>query len=150
MAGDMTAETNKILKNLDLLERDLPISCRPIISSLRSFKKVVSGCFSNNLDPEFEVLIGNFKSDFILLQEYCKEVLDLIVTTSWKIHALLVHLIPFLRLNNVGMSRFAEQTLEATHSDYKKTWKRFKVSETHRDHAKRLKTSVVEYSSRRV
>ena len=87
-----------------------------------------------------------------MVKEYSEEVLDDGVDLSipWKMHILVVHLPQFLKRHQVGMQMFAEQTVEATHSDFFKTHKRFKVAESHPLHGKRLRRSMVEYSSRRL
>ena len=43
-----------------------------------------------------------------------------------------------------------EQTGEAAHKDFLRTWKRFKVRESHPTHAARLREAVVRYSSKRL
>ena len=43
-----------------------------------------------------------------------------------------------------------EQTGEAAHKDFLRTWKRFKVRESHATHAARLREAVVRYSSIRL
>ena len=65
-------------------------------------------------------------------------------------HSLVCHLKQWLRKYKEGLARFSEQTCESTHFDFGKTHQRFKRKESHQDHGKILKRSVVEYSSRRV
>ena len=47
-----------------------------------------------------------------------------------------------------GLGVYAEQTEEAAHKDFLKTWKRLKVRKTHCAHAERLKRAVVYYCSK--
>ena len=86
------------------------------------------------------------------LQNYASDILDdgIEITTSWKIHILVVHVSQWLEDHPVGLGFYAAQTCESAHSDYKKTEKRYAVSEANPDHPTKLKRSVVDYSSRRL
>jgi hypothetical protein len=72
------------------------------------------------------------------------------LNTSWKVHAIVVHLPQFLNRVKCSMARYSEQTSEAIHNKMKATLSRFCVSEEHPDHGKRLLKAVVEFSSERV
>ena len=109
------------------------------------------GCFSDSLNPEFRALIDAYRRDFEALQEYCDEVLEGVsFGVSWKAHILVCHLPQWLDKHSEGMAKYAEQTAEAIHCDFSKTYKRFKRDESHPEHGKRLLRSAVEYSSRRI
>ena len=110
------------------------------------------GCFGMTLDPRYDELVATFKRKFEDLQEYAHEVLDdgIEIRTSWKVHILVCHLGQWLDRHPRGLGLFCEQTCEATHDDFRKSHKRFKVSEAHPQHGERLCRSVVEYSSRRL
>ena len=109
------------------------------------------GCFSSTLDPEYRKLIDDYRRDYEAVQEWCEEVHDGIrLGIPWKIHILVAHLLQWLDQHTEGMQRFCEQTTEAVHCDFSKTYKRFKRDESHPEHGKNLRRSVVEYSSRRL
>jgi hypothetical protein len=65
-----------------------------------------------------------------MLQEVSADILEGDLSLPWKIHILVSHLPPFLEKHQVGMCRYAEQMVEATHADFKKTQKRFKGKST--------------------
>ena len=109
------------------------------------------GCFGSDVDPAYEEDITAFRDRFVELQEFTREFLDVgKLTVTWKIHLLVCHLKEWLRKYKESLARFSEQTCESTHFDFGKTHQRFKRKESHQDHGKMLKRSVVEYSSRRV
>jgi hypothetical protein len=60
--------SKKLLDNIDIMANQLPIHCLPVVSALRAFKPVVSGCFGKKLDPNFEELIENFRRAYELVQ----------------------------------------------------------------------------------
>ena len=103
------------------------------------------------MDPEYPALIDAYRQDYEVLQEYCDEVLDGIsFNIPWKAHITVVHLKQWLDKHTRGMALYAEQTAEAVHADFEKTYKRFRRDESHPDHGKNLRRSAVEYSSRRI
>lgn len=114
--------------------------------------KIHTGCFGKTLDVDYDKLINAFKMKFECLQTYTSEVLEdgIEINTTWKIHILACHVSQWLGEHPVGLGYYAAQTCESTHSDYKKTEKRFLVSEANPDHPKKLLRSVVDYSSRRL
>ena len=86
------------------------------------------------------------------MQEYSQDFLDEGVNLGlpWKVHILCAHLPEWLDNHTEGLSKYAEQTCEATHKDFSATYKRFKRKESDQNHGRNLRRSVVEYSSRRV
>ena len=103
------------------------------------------------MDPNYAALIDKYRCDYEALQEYSDVCLDGITfTIPWKAHILVCHLTQWLDRHKSGMAKYAEQTAEAIHCDFDKTYKRFKRDESHHDHGKNLKRSTVEYSSRRI
>ena len=101
---------------------------------------------------DFEDRILNFRNKYEILMEHTDIVLpdNVKASVTWKVHCIVNHLPEFLRKVKTGMSIYSEQTVEACHSDFKKTFKRFKVKESHKNHGNRLKRAVVEYNSRRL
>ena len=65
-------------------------------------------------------------------------------------HILGLHVEQWLDKHPTGLGVYAEQTGEAAHKDFLRTWKRFKVRESHPTHAARLREAVVRYSSKRI
>ena len=104
------------------------------------------------MNPEYEEIIDKYRITYEAVQQHCDDVLDdgISLGIPWKVHSIVCHLPQWLRKHREGMSRYSEQAAESTHHDFEKTWKRFKRDESHKDHGKNLKRSVVEYSSRRI
>ena len=117
---------NKILKNVDSLEFEIQTKAPhllPFIKCLRDFKLVKSSCFGNNLEVDYERNVNSFRDSFL----FCCEVaasLETQLRVSWKVHAVMNHVVPFCKEHNCGLSRFAEQTGEAIHSKFAPTWAR--------------------------
>ena len=111
-----------------------------------------SGCFSKTLDPSYRSLIENYRKKYELLLEYSREFLEegITVGLSWKIHILVMHVPQWLDSHSEGLSKYSEQTMEATHKNFATTYKRFKTNEAHPNHGMKLRRSAVEYSSRRI
>ena len=105
-----------------------------------------------SLDPNYEALIDVFRRKYVAMQEYARDVLPdgVEVGTPWKVHILVCHLGQWLAQHPQGLGIYCEQTCEATHDDFRKTYKHFKVAEAHPDHSARLLRSAIEYSSRRL
>ena len=109
------------------------------------------GCFGSDLDPRYAELIDAYRVQFEELQEYTRKNLDVgELSVTWKVHILICHLVQWLRKHGEGLARYSEQTCEASHHDFAKTHQRYKRKESHPDHGKKLRRSVVEYSSRRI
>ena len=117
-----------------------------------TYVKFHAGCFGKYLDPNYHALIGAYKQKYVELQEYSEDFLDEGVKLGlpWKIHILCVHLPEWLDDHTEGLSKYAEQTCEATHKDFSATYNRFKRKESDQNHGRNLRRSVVEYSSRRI
>ena len=105
-----------------------------------------------SLSPDYSALIATFKQKFEDLQKYAHDVLDdgIEVRTTWKVHVLVCHVDQWLIQHPTGLGLYCEQTCEATHDDFRKSYKRFKVSENHPSHGEKLCRSAAEYSSRRL
>ena len=67
---------------------------------------------------------------------------------SWKEHVLLVHLEPWLEVNQIGLASLSEQASESIHHVHNvRSWNHFKVPEGHKKYASRIKASVVKLNS---
>jgi hypothetical protein len=96
----------------------------------------VNGCFWDDLDPQFEDLISNYKSKFLKVQTKLLED-GIKMNLSWKIHCIGVRLAPFLKENGCGMACFLEQTTETVDAKLKATLARYACSEDHPNHGKK-------------
>ena len=121
------------------------------MGAVLNFVMFHAGCFGKYLDPNYHALIGAFKEKYLKLQEYSEDFLEGVkLGLPWKIHILCVHLPEWLDEHTEGLSKYAEQTCEATHKDFSATYNRFKRKESDHNHGRSLLRSVVEYSSRRI
>ena len=64
-------QARKLLKSVDKLEREVKslnietlIQVLPYVETLRSFDKVVSSCFAQNLDPDYNTAIQTFSTQY--------------------------------------------------------------------------------------
>ena len=103
-----------------------------------------------NMCADYAEQIGVFREKFQALRDYASEFLGIKVSVPWKMHILGLHVEQWIDKHPTGLGVYAEQTGEAAHKDFLKTWKRFKVRESHSTHAARLKAAVVRYSSKRL
>ena len=151
--------SNKILEKLDYLEQavieEIPIYQHlilAVINLLRAFKSVKDAAFGKDLKPEFETTINNFADTFKSLQNdiHNTNIEGLILSTTWKIHIIVSHIVPFVKHYNLGLGNFAEQAGEAVHAKIKPTCKRYKVSIEHIKHGEEFKKAVVDFNTRRV
>ena len=132
--------SKKLLNNVDKLQR---ISekhngrCMKYVQCYQHFCGVVNSCFSNNLDPQFEVHIRKFKMSY--------ESLEINITP--KVHAVIQHISYFCLKNKKGLGFYSEQATESVHADFKKTWNKYKVKKSHPDYSNRLLKAVCEYNS---
>ena len=141
----------KILERTENLADCVPVKCLPLVDLLQAFKPIVSGVFGDELRPDFEELIHNFRECFIATQRYLSEnVPEVRINVTWKVHILIIHVPQFLLHFRCGMSRFSEQTGESVHHAMKLILARYSVNEDHPLHGERLKKTVVEFSTERV
>ena len=74
-----------------------------------------------------------------------QDIFELNLTVSWKIHIAVCHILPYIEKNKTGLGNFAEQTGEAIHHQFKKTWINYKRSVNHSEHGRRLQNAVVQF-----
>ena len=72
------------------------------------------------------------------------------LTVTWKVHIVMVHVAPFVKLHNCGLGRYAEQVGESIHAKFKPTWSRYKRTEGHSEHGDRLLSACTNFGARRM
>ena len=90
-------------------------------------------------------ILNEFKNSFSYLQKYVQDIFELNLTVSWKVHIAVCHILPYIEKNKTGLGNFAEQTGEAIHHQFKKTWINYKRSVNHSEHGRRLQNAVVQF-----
>ena len=78
------------------------------------------------------------------------EINDKTLKVNWKIHMLFNHVSEFCNFHKSGLGKFAEQTGESIHAQFKKTWERYKRDPCHNEQGKYLKNSIINFNMRRL
>lgn len=142
---------SKFLKLADILERDISndgkFDLLPIIHCLRKFQRLQSEAFGMVCGNDVEVSVQEFKESYEDLVQYIYDTFDMELSITWKVHMAVCHILPFLKTTKHGLGVYCEQTGEAIHHEFKKTWDRYKRRMDHKEYGKRLKTSVVAFSA---
>ena len=126
----------KLLKNTDLLRSMCPIVCLKYVSVLKAFNCVVESCYGDEISPDFENKIQEFKLTF--------EALDIPVTP--KIHCVYYHVPQFCQHYSCGLGKHSEQASESVHAHFKNAWAKYKVHKSHPDYASNLLRTVKEFN----
>ena len=109
------------------------------VTCLRSLDKVVKTCFGQDLDPNFEAIIQEFRINY----------LDLDIPITPKIHGIFYHVPEFCRISNSGLALFSEQASEAVHTDFESVWNNYKLTNLeHPKYKKQFLKAVQMYNSR--
>ena len=134
----------KLLRGLDKLqklsEKHRFATADGFIQALSDFKEVVVACFGNDLDPDFESKISNFKRIYTSLQ----------VSITPKVHAVFYHVPQFIKIKKLSLGLFSEQATEALHSNFKPHWARYKRELSNPEYSNQLLKCVVDYNSKKV
>ena len=127
------------------LKADSRLDLPPIIDCLGKYSLVKENIFGIELGSNVSRIIYDFKDSFSYLQQYVQDMFKITLTVSWKVHIAVCHLLPFVEKNQTGLGNYAEQTGEAIHHQFKKTWINYKRSLGHVEHGERLQKSVVQF-----
>ena len=87
------------------------------MEAFTKFKEVVKSCFSNKLEPDYELKIRQFE----------KRYRELGISEILKAHVLFHDVPRFLATRDHGLGRYSEQAIEAIHALENETWKNYKV-----------------------
>lgn len=132
----------KLLKHINFLEENLPLNKMNYFKVFDSFNKVVIACFGINLSSETEFYINNFKTAFTKLSQTNAK-----LHVTPKVHTIFHHVQEFCAKTEKGLGLWSEQASESVHSDFKKTWHRFKLNKDHERFGGRFIRAVCEYNS---
>lgn len=86
-------DCDKLLKNIDCLESMKCFELCKYVEVLRKLKKVVNGCFSVNLDPQYKEYIQSLKKSY----------LELGISITPKMHIIFEHISEFCDHSNQGI-----------------------------------------------
>jgi len=140
--------SSNFLKHLEFIFEPFPAELTPVFTMLCKFRKVVDSCFGMELSTTFKEDIEEFNTSIHFLLEYAKDTLKIKLEPTWKIHILVVHLLPFIEEKKSALGVFCEQTSEASHAVIKPTTQRFKRRSDHRDHGPKLFRAVTDFTSK--
>ena len=134
----------KLLKNTDLLEEilsqigKLEVGAK-YLSIFRMFQSVNDAFCCTVVDVSvLEIRVQKFK---LLWKESGMSLIP-------KVHVICDHLLDFVKLHeNMNMYQVSEQSHEALHAEFAKTWSKYAVKETSNPHYKdRLLRSVCDFN----
>ena len=110
------------------------------IQTLTLFKDVVTSCFGQNLDPDYESKIAQFQQSYVKLP----------ISVTPKAHAAFFNVPLFIKKKKMGLGLFSEQATEALHLNFKVHRDRYKRDSSHPDYAKHLLKCLTEYNSKKI
>lgn len=129
-------------------EKLLPSAGLPILETLAALETLVKNTMSHTLAATYKEDILRYRNLRSKLPECMMDAYGLKVEYSWKEHTILVHLEPWLDVNQIGLATLSEQASESIHHVHNvRSWNHFKVPEGHKDYLSRVKASVVKLGS---
>lgn len=126
-----------LLEKVDILDGFKCLECVKFVDTFRKLKKVVNGCFSMKLDPNFVSFIREFKESYLALE----------ISVTPKIHAIFFHVEDFCLKTGKGLAYYSEQATESAHSDFAKMWDNYKVLDIHPEYPQKLLRAVCDYNT---
>ena len=119
---------------------------KTLVHAVKCMDKLVTACFSTNvIEDNIDILVDNLR----------KAILATNMTMTLKMHVLLCHLIPTLKLsyfNGRGLGVCTEQAGESIHSYFRDHfWKNLERSDiNHPEYTTNLRQAVVECASKAI
>ena len=126
-----------LLEQVDILDSFKCLECAKFVDNFRKLKKVVNSSFSLEVNPKFKNIIEEFRKSYIALE----------IPVTPKIDAIFYHVKDFCLKTNRGLAYYSEQSTESAHSDFLKTWNRYKVLGIHPQYPQKLLRSLCDYNS---
>lgn len=126
----------QLLDKIHILRGYKNLAILKYVQVFDDFRKVVSGCFGNKLEPNYKTNIQIFKNNF--------DALGIKITP--KVHAVYFHVEQFCDKYETGLGYFSEQAMESVHFDFSKTWETNKVAPTHSNYSEKLLSAVCRYN----
>ena len=134
-------DSRALLKKVNRLEELYPannLKAQKYSVAFNALNEVVGACYGFDLHPDFEGKIKKFTEAY----------LELKISVTPKIHAVMHHVSEFCRLTGRGLGPWSEQTGEAIHHDFKQRWKRFTIKDTQcENYGKHILQAVSTYNS---
>ncbi|PAA75279.1 hypothetical protein BOX15_Mlig024734g1, partial [Macrostomum lignano] len=127
----------KLLLMAEVLLEDVPHELQPFAQCLICFNSVVNGAFGQELAPDFGERIENFGAAYLALG----------LTVTPKVHVFLCHVSEFCHRTGRALGACSEQAVESAHSDFQRTWQRYRLPADHPQFGNRLLQATVAYNS---
>ena len=135
----------KILKNLDLLEKNVNHELKPFSEVLQAIKDIKDSCFGPKLNPNYQTAIDRFEKCWYEIY------IEFDISFSNKCHVLIEHVPQAIQRTVKSLYHSSEQVVEASHAKFDKMWDRYKVLDLERDsHGTSLLRCVVDFNSKNV
>ena len=133
----------KVLKNLKQLEEIVEEKYKPFVDCLSALKEVKNACFGPVLDPNYQTAIDNFENTWNTIY------IDFGIWFTNKAHVIISHIPQAIERTGRSLYLSSEQVVEATHAQFDKFWRNFKVRDLESEsHGKRLLKCVVFFNSK--
>ena len=131
------------LKNLNELEEIVEVKFKPFVECLSALKQVKEACFGPILDEDYQTAIDNFENSWNTIY------IDFGIWFTNKAHVIIDHIPQAIARTGRSLYLSSEQVVEATHAQFDKFWKNFKVRDLEREsHGKRLLKCLVLFNSK--
>lgn len=107
------------------------------LEAFEAFKNVVTSCFGNYLDDNWEVAIQKFGEKYHKLDH----------DETPKVHILLHHVPQFIAYKGKGLGIYSEHGFEAVHFKFSKLWANYKREPDHPEFETNLLNCVINFNS---
>ena len=113
-------ECRKLLDNVHKLTELCPADFSPYVDAFEKLNDVVHSCYGNDLLPDYDLNINDFKDAFLQLK----------ISVTPKVHAIFFHIEDFCSLTKMGLGPWSEQASESVHQEFSKCWKKYTIKST--------------------
>ena len=113
-------DCRKLLNNVHKLRELCPPNFSQFVETFDKLNDVVHSCFGNNLLPDYDLNINDFKNSFMRLN----------INVTPKVHTVFFHIEEFCSLTKMGLGPWSEQASESVHQEFTKCWKKYAVKST--------------------
>lgn len=131
-------ECNRLLKNLDMLERMLPGHLMPFHACFVALRDAMDACFGYSLDPSYESKLTKFKETY--------QALD--ISTTTKVHIMFCHVAEFIGKSQKPLGHFCEQVVEQCHSKFDRLFNSYRIKDiNHPNYIDHLFRAVMHFNA---
>ena len=133
-------DCRKLLKNVAKIPNPTGM-VKNYADAFTAFNDVVSSCYGDELQGDYVSMISSFATAYNRLG----------INITPKVHAVVFHVAEFCSFTGRGLAPWSEQTGEALHHDFAKTWENFFVRDMENPvYADHLLRAVCSYNGQHV